>query len=79
VDIVLGLMLLEALILLVLGRRRGPRRALHKDWFYCLLSGACLLASLRAALGQWSWEWVALPLLLAGAAHVADMRQRLQR
>jgi len=79
IDIVLGIMLVEALILFALGRRRGPHGAHHLDWFYCLLSGACLLAALRAALAQSSWEWVVLPLLLSGAAHAADMRRRMRR
>ena len=79
IDVVLGLMLVEALILFALGRRRGPRGAHHSDWFYCLLSGASLLAALRAALAHSSWEWVVLPLLLSGAAHAADMRRRLRR
>jgi hypothetical protein len=41
-----------------------------------LLSGMCLLAALRVGLaGAW-WGWIALALLAALVAHVADLGRR---
>jgi len=75
VDLVLALMLAEALLLLSLHRYagRGPAPA---DWLANLVSGFCLLLGLRLTLAGAGWHWLALALLAALAAHLTDLKQR---
>ena len=44
-----------------------------------LLAGSCLLLALRLALGQASWQWLALVLAVSLLAHLLDLRQRWRR
>jgi hypothetical protein len=69
VDIVLAVLLVEAVILL---RRGAPARPL----LLALLPGALILLALRAALGGWGWPLIALFLTLSLPVHLADLAQR---
>jgi hypothetical protein len=68
VDGILALTVLEGCFL-VLWRRRT-------DLLITLLAGLGLLAALRLALAGAAWPWLALALLAALAAHVADLARR---
>lgn len=71
-DLVLGLLALEAVLLLAYHRRTGrgiPAPVLLPN----LLAGACLVLALRAALTGAHWGWTALALLAALAAHGLDL------
>lgn len=69
-DIVLAVMLVEALWLVTRGGwtlsavilRLGP--------------GALMLLAVRAALVGVSWPWIALPLILSLPLHLADLARR---
>jgi len=78
VDLILALVVLEA-ILLVLFRRATGRGVAAGDLLWNLLAGSCLLLALRGALIGAAWPWVALPLSMAFFAHLADLRRRGQR
>ena len=41
-----------------------------------LAAGALLLLALRLSLSNYSWQWTAACLAMAGVANVADLRQR---
>ena len=73
VDMILALTAAEAVgIVLYRHSGRGP----PLEFLATLLSGIGLLLALRCALaGAW-WGWIALCLLAALAAHLADMRRR---
>jgi hypothetical protein len=70
VDLVLALTVLE-LVWALLRRRVGLCAT--------LLSGLALMGALRLALADAPPHWVALALLLAGAAHAADLALRAAR
>ncbi len=77
-DIAIGFMAVEAAILWLFGARLGlrmPGAALAA----MLLAGLFLLLALRAALTGAGWPWIATFLVLALAAHAADLGQRLVR
>jgi hypothetical protein len=78
VDLVLGLVALEAL-LLALYRRRSGRGVPVPELLAFLAAGACLLLALRAALVGASWEWIAAPLAGALVAHITDLGLRWRR
>jgi hypothetical protein len=78
VDLVLALMALEGALLFWYGRRSG-RGVPVGEMLAFLLADACLLLALRAALVGASWQWVALPLAGAFAAHLADLGLRWRR
>ncbi len=78
VDLVIALVAIEALAILMWKAKsgRGPAAAP----FVCnLLSGAFLLLGLRNALANAAWPWIALCLIAALAAHVADLIGRWER
>ena len=76
VDVVLGVMLLEALVLAWLASRgRLPLGSTLAG----LAAGAGLLAAMRAALAGAAPLWVAACLLAALAAHLLDLKLRWQR
>lgn len=78
VDLILVLMVLEALALWAWRRRTGegpPPAAL----LVTLGAGACLLLALRAALAGSGWEVVGIWLAVGLAAHLADLRTRWKR
>jgi hypothetical protein len=74
-DIALMLMVLEAIVLPWWRRRTGNGPEVF-DLLWNLASGGCLLLALRAALLKAGWPWIALALLAALAAHLADLRRR---
>jgi hypothetical protein len=79
VDVILGLVLLEAAALLALRRLtgRGP-----DPWqtIAFLLAGACLLLALRAALvDAAAWHRIAVWLMAGLLAHLADLLLRWRR
>ena len=77
-DLILALTALEGAVLVAYHRGTG-RGVAPGDLLGNLLAGAFLLFALRCALvGAW-WGWTALCLLLAGVAHVADLRRRWGR
>jgi hypothetical protein len=58
---------------------RLTRRGLKPDdYLLNVLAGLCLMLSLRAALAS-LWVLMALGLLAAGVAHLADLYQRTER
>jgi hypothetical protein len=75
VDLVIALVVVEALVLVLLHRWRGigpaPRLMLPN-----LASGLCLMLALRAALSPSSTIGIALGLAGAGLAHAIDLVRR---
>lgn len=76
-DWVLGMMALEACVLLVYRRRSGRGPAAF-DWLPNLASGACLMLALRAALVGAAWVWIASALAASLLGHLADLGRRWQ-
>ena len=77
-DLALLVLLLETLGLLLWQRRsgRGPGvRAILS----LALPGVALMVALRLALTGADWIWLALALVAALLAHVADVAQRLRK
>jgi hypothetical protein len=72
VDLILGLLILEFIILCAVLRRIAWR-----DLAFNLLSGACLLLALRQALAGASFVSLAICLLASFAFHIADVAQRI--
>jgi hypothetical protein len=75
IDLILVLVVLEAVGLVVWHRRTGHGLA-PGAMAATIGSGVALMLAVRAALvGAW-WGWVALPLLAALMAHLVDLRGR---
>ena len=76
-DLVLLVLALETALLLAWHRRTGrglrPRAVLG-----LALPGVALVLALRFALTGMGWEWVAMALVGAFAAHLFDLAVRLQ-
>lgn len=75
VDLILGLMLVEAALLMAWRKRTG-RGVPLAGLLAFLLSGGCLMLALRVALTDGWWGWVGAFLAAAGIAHVLDLRTR---
>lgn len=75
VDLVLGVIALEIVVLWA-WQRRGGRGIALAELLPSLAAGACLLLALRAALAGQSWVWVALALSASGLAHGIDLARR---
>lgn len=75
VDGVIVLTAVEGIVLLAHHRLTGggPRPG---SYLLNLVSGLCLMAALRCAMGGTGTLWIALCLMAAGAAHGADMWKR---
>jgi hypothetical protein len=77
-DLIVGLMLLEAIALIgyyvVKGRGIAP-----VDLLVNLLAGVALLLALRAALTGAGWRTIAGILAVAGVLHVVDLSRRWKR
>jgi hypothetical protein len=74
-DLILLVLVVEALLLLVLHRRFGrglPPRAV----LAVVLPGVALALALRCALTGSPWPWLALSLMAALAAHLFDLGTR---
>lgn len=78
IDIVITVTLLEGLALLVYHRRTG-RGMSPGEFLPNLAAGLALMLALRAGLGGGGWTAVAAGLLVAGLAHVADLKHRWRR
>ena len=78
IDLILGLVLVEAIALgtlnLLTGKGVAPR-----DLVGLLLAGACLLVAVRLALTDAEWYWIGLWLGLSLIAHLADLVLRWRR
>ncbi|NKI34872.1 hypothetical protein HFP89_06820 [Wenzhouxiangella sp. XN79A] len=78
VDLILAMMIVEALVLYGVVRATGlavPLRGLLLN----LAAGACLLLALRAVLTGAAWPVAAVWLTLALATHLGDLGQRMRR
>ena len=75
VDLIIGFMMIEALMLYLYHRRTSLGPALA-DIVAMLLAGLCLLLALRAALTGADWLWVAACLAASLVAHLVDLRRR---
>ncbi|WP_296804842.1 hypothetical protein [Thiocapsa sp.] len=75
IDLILGLVLVEAIALTVLYRLTGKGVA-PRDLVGLLLAGAFLLIAVRFALTGADWVWIGLWLALALVAHLADLALR---
>ena len=75
VDLIIALMVAEALVLGLLYRRTGKGVSLA-DLLPNMLAGLFLLLALRAALTGAPWTWIALSLIAALIAHLADVVRR---
>jgi hypothetical protein len=75
IDLILGLVVLEALLLYSFRRTtgRGPRL---RSLLPTLASGALLLLAMRLTIAGLWWGLVALPLALALITHVWDLAGR---
>lgn len=78
IDIILGLMLLETVVLMGIymatGRGVAPRALLP-----FMAAGVCLMLALKVTLTDGSWHAVAGLLSLAFIAHLADIALRWRR
>jgi hypothetical protein len=75
IDLILGLVLIEAAVLTGFHRLTGKGVA-PRDLVGLLLAGSFLLLAVRAALVGAAWVWVGLWLTLALFAHLADLTMR---
>ena len=75
VDILLVLMVIEAIALIAFHRRSGAgiktRHVLSN-----LIAGMCLFLALRLALTDAPWPWIGAGLGAALLAHLADLKSR---
>ncbi len=75
IDIVIIATLIEWAVLTVLWKQRGrgvPPGVL--SWM--MLPGLCLMLAMRSVVLGAPWYWLALLLMLAGLAHLVDLRGR---
>lgn len=68
--------IVDAALLLAAAEALALALARRRDLLATLLAGLCLLAAVRLALAGAPWPWLALSLLAALAAHLADMARR---
>ncbi len=78
IDAILCLVAAEFVLLQMLRARRG-RGTAGFDILFNLLSGACLLLALRAALSGAAPAWMLFWLTAALLAHLADLMRRMRR
>jgi hypothetical protein len=78
VDLIVGLMLLEAIVLVGYHAAKG-RGIAPVDLVVNLLAGVALLLALRAALTGAGWRTIAGILAAAGLLHVLDLSRRWKR
>ncbi len=76
-DIVIAVMIVEGLLLFALRSRLA--RLQGYDIFAMLGAGLFLVLALRATLTGAGWQWVAIFLAAAFAAHVLDLWRQLLR
>ena len=78
VNAVLVITLIEAAVLMLWHRLTG-RGVPPREFALNLVSGLCLMVTLRAALADAAWPWIAAGLAAAGMAHAADLWRRWPR
>lgn len=75
VDVILGLMLVEALLLTMIRTRTGSGVPVP-DLLINLAAGGCLLLAMRSALLGADWKATAACLVGALTAHLTDLQRR---
>jgi hypothetical protein len=75
IDLILLLVLVEAMILIIIRKQTG-RGLKPLDLILSLLAGVALLFALRAALRGVAWPPIALLLFLSLVAHLTDLGRR---
>lgn len=78
VDLILGFLVAEGLVLYLYYRRTG-RGLTFTTLIPALLAGAFLLLALRGALTGAGWQWIALALIGALIAHLVDLGRGWRR
>jgi hypothetical protein len=78
IDTIIAITLLETAALLAY-HRQTKRGLTPRDYLLNVVSGMCLMLALRCTVQGSSWYFVALFLMAAGFAHVADIAMRLQQ
>ena len=78
IDLILLLVVLE-IIFIALYQHKTQRGIRLNDLISHLLAGIFLMLALRCALVSAGWEWIALCLVCALLAHLADLYQRWPR
>lgn len=78
IDVILAVMVLEALALFIYRQRtgKGPTVA---ETLANLASGACIMLAVRSALTGDVWQITAAWLMAAFASHLADLAIRFRR
>lgn len=80
VEFAMAVLVVEALVLVWLGRGRGASHALPaRSVMLIALSGLGLLAALRLGLADAPAGYVVAGLSVGGVAHAADLATRLRR
>lgn len=74
-DLILAVLVAEGLFL-VLRHARSGRPPSPRSFLPFLAAGACLTLALRSALAEAPWPWLAVALVGAGVAHLADLSMR---
>lgn len=75
IDLILALVVIEAIALTLVHRLTGTGVAPH-DLIGLLLAGAFLLVAVRLALTDADWVWIGFWLGLALCAHLVDLAMR---
>ncbi len=75
IDLIIGLTVLEAVVLIACARRTMGLVAVG----LMLLPGICLLLAVREALAGAAWPWVPVALTAALIAHLTDVGSRWRR
>jgi len=78
IDLILGLIVFEAVCLLTWRREREPYAA-RLPLLISLVPGIFLLIAVRAAIVAAWWGWIAIALAAAGLTHAADLLLRLRK
>ena len=74
VRVALAICIVEAVLMLVLRRRRGA----PVSWLPNLAAGTALMLAVHEALDGASLHWVMVWLALGGVAHLVDVRSRMR-
>ena len=78
IDTIIAITLLEVAALLVY-HYQTKRGLAPRDYLLNVVSGLCLMLALRCTVQASPWYVIALFLMAAGVAHVADIALRLQQ
>ena len=78
VDTIIAITLIEVAVLLIY-RQQTKRGLRPRAYLLNVASGLCLMLTLRCVLSGAAWYFIALWLMAAGLAHVADLALRLRQ